>query len=98
MMRRILVAEDDKSVRDTMVDLLSEAGFEVQGARDGDEAMQMIQDSSFNIVITDLKMPGADGLQVLEEVKKIDHDTIVIICTGFGTVDTAVKAMKLGAF
>jgi two-component system response regulator AtoC len=69
MLRRILVAEDDKSVRDTMVDLLSEAGFEVQGARDGDEALHMMQDSSFNVVITDLKMPGADGLQVLEEVK-----------------------------
>jgi DNA-binding NtrC family response regulator len=98
MIKRILIAEDDKSVRDTMVDLLSEAGFEVQGARDGDEALHIMQDSSFNIVITDLKMPGADGLQVLEAVKKIDNDTIVIICTGFGAVDTAVKAMKLGAF
>ena len=98
MTKRILVAEDEKSVRDTMVDLLSEAGFEVQGAGDGEEALHMLQENSFNIVITDLKMPGADGLQVLEGVKKIDHETIVIICTGFGTVDTAVKAMKLGAF
>ncbi len=98
MIKRILVAEDDKSVRDTMVDLLSEAGFEVHGATDGEEALQMMRDGSFNIVITDLKMPGADGLHVLEEAKKINHDTIVIICTGFGTVGTAVKAMKLGAF
>lgn len=98
MMKRILVAEDEKAVRDTMVDLLSEAGFEVQGAKDGEEALQMVHENSFNIVITDLKMPGADGIQVLEEVKKIDRETIVIICTGFATVDTAVKAMKLGAF
>lgn len=98
MSSRILIVEDEKSVRDTMVDFLSEAGFEVQGAKDGEDALQMVQENSFNIVITDLKMPRGDGLQVLEQVKKIDRETIVIICTGFGTVDTAVKAMKLGAF
>ena len=98
MSKRILIVEDDKAVRHTMVDLLSEAGFEVEGAQDGEEALEMVQENSFNIVITDLKMPRGDGLQVLEQVKKIDNQIIVIICTGYGTVDTAVKAMKLGAY
>jgi DNA-binding NtrC family response regulator len=98
MSKRILIVEDDDAVRQTMVDLLSEAGFEVEGAEDGEAAIKVVQENSFNIVITDLKMPRGDGLEVLEQVKKIDSQTIVIICTGYGTVDTAVKAMKLGAY
>ena len=96
--KNILVVEDDNSTRDTMVDLLSEAGYEVESARNGEDAIAMAQEYSFNIVITDLKMPKGDGIQVLEQIKKIDPRTIVIICTGYGTVDTAVKAMKLGAY
>ena len=98
MSKRILIVEDDNAVRHTMIDLLSEAGYEVEGAQDGKEALEMVQENSFNIVITDLKMPRGDGLEVLEQVKKIDSQIIVIICTGYGTVDTAVKAMKLGAY
>jgi len=96
--KRILVVEDEKAARDTMIDLLSEAGYEVQSAKNGEEAIEIVQESSFNLVITDLKMPKGDGLQVLEQVKKADPRTIVIICTGYGTVNTAVKAMKLGAY
>lgn len=98
MNKSILIVEDEKDVRDTMIDLLSEAGFDVEGAKDGEEAIEKVRETSFNIVITDLKMPRGDGLNVLEQVKNIDKQTIVIICTGFATVDTAVKAMKLGAF
>ena len=94
----ILVVEDEKSARDTMVDFLSEAGYEAYGAHDGEEAVVMARENTFNLVITDLKMPKGDGLYVLEEVKRIDPRIIVIICTGYGTVNTAVKAMKLGAF
>jgi DNA-binding NtrC family response regulator len=96
--KSILIVEDEKSTRDTMFDLLSEAGYEVHGAEDGEEAIEMVNKYSFNLVITDLKMPKGDGLQVLEQVKKIDSQTIVIICTGYGTVDTAVRAMRLGAY
>ena len=96
--KNILVVEDDKATRDTMVDLLSETGYEVESANNGEEAIKMVQEYAFNMVITDLKMPKGDGIQVLEQVKKIDSQTIVIICTGYGTVDTAVKAMKLGAY
>ncbi len=96
--KNILVVEDDNATRDTMVDLLSEAGYEVESARNGEEAIAMAREYTFDIVITDLKMPKGDGIQVLEQIKKIDNRTIVIICTGYGTVDTAVKAMKLGAY
>ena len=96
--KSILVVEDEKAARDTMIDLLSEVGYEVQGAKNGEEAIEIVQEYGFNLVITDLKMPKGDGLQVLEQVKKVDPRTIVIICTGYGTVNTAVKAMKLGAY
>lgn len=96
--KSILVVEDEVSTRDTMLDLLSEVGYEVKGAQDGVEAMEMVEEHSFNLVITDLKMPKGDGLQVLEEVKKVNPQIMVIICTGYGTVDTAVKAMRLGAY
>jgi CheY-like chemotaxis protein len=68
--KRILIVEDEKAVRDTMIDLLSEAGFEVEGAPDGEEAIEKVRETGFNIVITDLKMPRGDGLHVLEQVKK----------------------------
>ena len=96
--KSILIVEDEKADRDTMIDLLSEAGYEVHGAQNGEEAIERAKEYSFNVVITDLKMPKGDGLQVLEQVKRIDPRTMVIICTGYGTVDTAVKAMKLGAY
>ena len=96
--KSILVVEDEVSTRDTMLDLLSEAGYEVQGAQDGVEAVEMVKEYSFNLVITDLKMPKRDGLQVLEEIKKVNPQIMVIVCTGYGTVDTAVKAMRLGAY
>ncbi len=96
--KKILVVEDDNATRDTMVDLLSEVGYEVESATNGEEAIAMVLEYGFDMVITDLKMPKGDGIQVLEQIKKIDNRTIVIICTGYGTVDTAVKAMKLGAY
>lgn len=96
--KNILVVEDDKATRDTIIDLLSETGYDVEGAINGEDAIEMAQNYSFDIVITDLKMPKGDGIQVLERIKKMDPRTIVIICTGYGTVDTAVKAMKLGAY
>ncbi|MCK5257141.1 MAG: sigma-54-dependent Fis family transcriptional regulator, partial [Deltaproteobacteria bacterium] len=96
--KSILIVEDEDSTRDTMIDLLSEVGYEVLGAQDGVEAMEMVEEHSFNLVITDLKMPKGDGLQVLAEVKKVNPHIMVLICTGYGTVDTAVKAMRLGAY
>jgi DNA-binding NtrC family response regulator len=96
--KSILVVEDEIAARDTMVDLLSELGYEVQGAENGENAVKLAQEYTFNLVITDLKMPQGDGLYVLENIKKIDPQTMVIICTGYGTVNTAVKAMKLGAY
>lgn len=96
--KRILIVEDEESARGTMLDLLFEAGYEVHGAENGEEAVEMAKEYNFNLVITDLKMPKGDGLRVLEQIKKIDPQIIVIICTGYGTVDTAVRAMRLGAY
>lgn len=96
--RSILVVEDEKSTRDTMIDLLAEAGYEMYGAENGEEAIAKVEEYDIDLVITDLKMPRGDGLQVLEEAKKVDPRIMVIVCTGYGTVNTAVRAMRLGAY
>ena len=75
--KRILIVEDEQAVRETMIDLLSEAGFEVEGAADGEEAIEKVRETGFNIVITDLKMPRGDGMHVLEQVKNVCNTTIV---------------------
>ena len=76
--KNILVVEDDNATRDTMVDLLSEAGYEVESATNGEEAIAMVREYSFDMVITDLKMPKGDGIQVLEEIMLmiLQEDTI----------------------
>jgi DNA-binding NtrC family response regulator len=78
--------------------ILEEEGYEVNAALSGREALERMKEISFDIVITDLKMPGIDGMEVLRTIRKEYPEVIVIMITGFSTVETAVEAMKLGAF
>jgi len=77
---------------------LSGEGYEVDIAANGGEAISKARNKKYDLVLTDLKLPGADGLEVLSEVKEIDPETSVIVMTAYGTVETAVEAMKVGAF
>lgn len=95
---RILVVEDEKSMRDVLKILLEEEGYEVSTASDGVEGMETIRDNIFDLVITDIKMPGADGFAVLKLVKEAYPETIVIMVTAFGTAESAIDAMKQGAY
>jgi len=95
---RILIAEDDDLNRKNLVELLSEKGYAVKAVCDGREAMEVFPYDKYDLVITDLKMPRVDGLQLLKFIKEINPKNIVVMMTGYSTVKSAVKAMKLGAF
>jgi len=98
MKHKILVIDDDPSLRRVLEYNLEEDGYEVTVAASGGEGLQAFDELSPALVITDLKMPGIDGFQVLREIKERSPETLVMIITAFGAVETAVEAMKLGAY
>ncbi|MBN2516048.1 MAG: sigma-54-dependent Fis family transcriptional regulator [Deltaproteobacteria bacterium] len=95
---KILIAEDDDLNRQNLTELLSESGYDVMAVSNGKEAMEAFPTDKYDLVITDLKMPHVDGLQLLRFVKDINPDNVVVVVTGYATVKSAVDAMKLGAF
>src|ERR1700690_4047292 len=95
---RILVVEDERSMREVLKILLEEESYDVTTASDGLEGVEHIKNNVFDLVITDIKMPKADGFEVLKQVKSISPDTIVIMVTAFGTTEAAIEAMKIGAY
>ena len=94
----ILIIDDEPLMRVSMVDALTAMGYEVQEASTGLEGLERLQASRFNLVITDLRLPGADGLQIVAQCKAQWPETEVIVITAHGSVDTAVHAMKGGAY
>jgi len=94
----ILVIDDEQSQREILRDILTDAGYSVVIAEDGDRGLELAVDANFQIVLTDLKMPGKDGIDVLHGVLEFDSDIQVIIMTAFGTIPGAVNAIKGGAY
>ncbi len=94
----ILVVDDEAPLREGISSYLSQEGFEIQQASTGEEALSLLKETPFDILITDMKLPGIDGNTVLQEALSIYPDLIGIIITGYGTVESAVRAMKSGAF
>ena len=94
----ILVVDDEEGFRSLLQWELGNRGMTVDVANNGAEAVKLIQEKHFDLVITDLTMPLLDGLMLLEAVKQTSPQTEVIMATGFGTVETAVHAMREGAF
>lgn len=95
---RILIIDDEDIVRTSCKRMLEPEGYETETAKSGQEGILLLSRRSFDLVLTDLKMPDMDGIEVLRNIKEIKPDTEVIILTGYGTVNTAVKAIKIGAF
>ena len=95
---KVLLAEDNDLSRENLAELLSEEGHEVKAVRDGKEAMDAFPCDKYDLVITDMKMPHVDGLQLLQFIKEINPENIVIMITGHATVNSAVDAMRMGAF
>ncbi len=95
---KILIVEDEELNRITLTDALLKAGFDVDSSKNGKEAVEMLSAESFDLVVSDLKMPQMDGLALLEYMQKTHPGVAVIIITAFGTIERAVEAMKLGAY
>ncbi|MBK7584888.1 MAG: response regulator [Myxococcales bacterium] len=95
---RVLVVDDEKFIRDILADFLGMEGYVVRTAEDGSAAVQELSRANYDIVISDLKMPRMGGLELLKELSTAHPDTIAVIMTGFGTVETAIDAMKRGAY
>ncbi|MEO8373080.1 MAG: response regulator, partial [Candidatus Solibacter sp.] len=96
--KNVLVVDDDESLRRITQMQLEEAGYAAVTAANGDEALRMIEEDAPALVITDLKMPGISGLELLRKVREQYPQTAVVLVTAFGTVQTAVAAMKAGAY
>jgi heterodisulfide reductase subunit A len=94
---KILVVDDEKIVRDSMKEWLAEEGFFVASADSGQSALELMDDQEFNLMLTDIKMPGMDGVELLAEAKLKKEDICVIMMTAYAAVDSAVDAMKQGA-
>ncbi|HYQ48308.1 MAG TPA: sigma-54 dependent transcriptional regulator [Thermodesulfovibrionales bacterium] len=97
MSHRILIAEDESISRKHLTYALEKEGYEITGAKDGTEAFALFDQNAYDMVIADIKMPGMDGLTLLDRIKEKDPDMDVIIITGFGSIESAVEAMRKGA-
>ena len=95
--KRVLIVEDDPGLRFTMTDALEGNGFAVTGADNGDEAIRRLLDEAFDVVVTDLRLPGKDGMEVLRAARGNTPPPSVVVMTGYGSVESAVAAMKSGA-
>ena len=95
---KILVVDNNRQLTDTIVEMLSRSGYSATGAYGGMDGVKRFQEGDFQLVLTDLKMPDVDGMDVIKTVRGIDNRVPVIMITGYGTVKKAVEAIKSGAY
>src|SRR5512135_3146240 len=94
----ILIVDDEESVRDSLFNWFIEDGYRVECAENAKKALSILESDSYDIILADIKMPGMDGLEMLKRIKALKKETIIIVMTAFATVDTAVQALKDGAY
>ena len=97
-MIHVLVVDDEVGIRQSLSGVLEDEGYRVSAAETGEQALAMISDHHYDVVLLDIWLPGIDGLEVLEAVKSVDERPEVVMISGHGTIETAVRATKLGAF
>lgn len=95
---KILIVDDDSNIRDFLMESLHSKGFDITPAESGQKALKLLQETSFDMVITDLRMSDISGIEVLRKTKELHPSTIVVIITAFGSIENSVEAMRLGAF
>lgn len=93
----ILVVEDDDAFRKVLVTALDQRGYDVQGAPDGESALRLARKESPEMAVVDLRLPDLSGLDVVRELKAIDSSTSIVVLTGYGSIATALEAVRLGA-
>src|SRR4029079_11088947 len=97
IMPRILIIDDDTAVRESIERMLRSAGYTVRAAASGEEGLSLAKGGAFDVILSDMRMPGLSGLEVLRQLREQHVDSVFMIMTGFGTMDTAIEAMQLGA-
>jgi two-component system response regulator PilR (NtrC family) len=95
--KRMLVVDDEKSVRDLLAEYLNEYGYEVTCASNGQDALKAYKEGPFDIILSDLNMAPMDGLELLNQVKQINPDAIFIMITGYPSITSSIEAIKKGA-
>ena len=96
-MRRVLVVDDEENLRHMLQTLLKREGYEPVGVPSVDSALREIENLAYDIIITDLRMPGRSGMELVDEVRRRNLDATVVVMTAFGSKDVAIEAMKRGA-
>ena len=97
-MSKILVIDDERSIRNTLKDILGYEQYQVDLAEDGNQGLELIRKNEYDIVLCDIKMPGMDGIEVLEKIQDESADIPVVMISGHGNIDTAVESIKKGAY
>jgi len=95
MARRMLIADDEAAIRELLKKFFRQEGFEVWEAANGTQTLKLVKKREFDVVLTDLKMPGLDGLGVLEEIRETSPTTVVLIFTGYPTPENTLRALEL---
>ncbi|HBI23759.1 MAG TPA: Fis family transcriptional regulator, partial [Nitrospiraceae bacterium] len=98
MHEHILIVDDEKGILDALTGVLEDEGYAVSTANTGSSALKKIENDAPSVVLLDIWLPDIDGLEVLKEIRNIQKDIVVIVMSGHGTIETAVKATKLGAY
>ncbi len=96
--RKILVVDDEESLRGLLLEVLRDEGYDVKEACSGEQAIELIKGSHFSLVITDIRMEGMNGIDLLRKVKEIDRETQVVLMTSYSSKETAISAVRLGAY
>src|SRR5437879_822622 len=97
-MRRVLIADDEESIRHVLSEMLSERGYEVREVEDGEEAMRELGSSDYDALVTDVRMPRMNGLDLVRAAQASSPETTIIVMSAYGSHDLAIEAMKAGAY
>jgi two-component system, NtrC family, nitrogen regulation response regulator NtrX len=97
-MHSVLIVDDEGGIRDSLAGILADEGYAASSADSGEECMNQLRETAFDVVLLDIWLPGADGLDTLEKIRELDDPPEVIMISGHGTIETAVRATKLGAY
>src|SRR5258708_4778248 len=97
-MSNILIIDDEKAIRKTLSEILSYEGYKLDEAGDGEEGLKKVKEKEYDVILCDIKMPKMDGIEFLEKAKEANPDIPIIMISGHGTIETAVEAVKKGAY
>jgi len=95
---RVMVVDDEENIREVLSNFLSDLGYEVVVATDGQDALNKFNKGEYDLIVSDLLMPSIDGLELLKRIREIDKDVIFLMITGYPSIETAVEAIKKGAY